>query len=108
MTYQMPAQREMISEEQKTAWWIPAIVTGMFVLFFAAVGAAGVSIRASYTLAQLQVRQSEALHQQQVLSEQLAQVSSLAYVHAYAAESGFVENSTPIATINLTTSVAQR
>ncbi len=97
-----------VSTQEPRQWWIPAVVVGTFGLFLLAVFSAGVSIRASYTLAHLQERREIALNQQQVLQEQLAEVTSLAYTQQYAETSGFETSAIPVATLNLTTPVAQR
>lgn len=101
-------QREMAQVTEPRRWWLPIAVVSTFGLFLLAVFAAGVSIRASYTLAQLQERRTVALHEQQILQEKLAEVTSLAYTQQYAQEVGFESSVSPVATLNLTTPVAQR
>ncbi|MCD8484659.1 hypothetical protein LRY65_04685 [Candidatus Woesebacteria bacterium] len=98
----------VVVDEPQRNWLVPAAVVGVFCLFFLAVFAAGVSIRASYTLAHLQERREIALQQQQVLQERLAEVTSLSYTQAYAADAGFTVDAAPVASLNLTTPVAQR
>lgn len=70
--------------------------------------AAGLSVDASYQLAQLQDRRQAASHQRQILSEQLAQAQSLQTVQAYAAEHGFTDEISFQAALPVHVSVAQR
>ncbi len=102
------AQVPSVSVSVSNRWLAPVLTATVLGLFFLAVFAAGVSIRASYTLAELNQRRSAALREQQALQEELAHVTSLAYTEIFASEFGFTEQVSPVASLEVTTPVAQR
>lgn len=94
--------------QQQGAWkmWVTGL--GLMSAFAVTILAAGLSVDASYELAQLQARRQAAVQQEQVLSESLAQAQSLQVVQAYAAEHGFAESASYQAALPVHVSVAQR
>lgn len=106
----MNQRRQQATESSS---WAPklAYAGGILILgalFVGAVVSAGISVRASYDLAQLQQRRQAAWKERQELQEALAAANSMDVVLAYAEENEMVRNTSTVAFLELTTPLAQR